>query len=266
MGINHVRRGTGEPLVLIHGIGHRWQAWSPVLDRLAERHQVIALDLPGFGASATPEPGEPQDVAGTVDRLADFFASLGLDRPHVAGNSLGGGIALEMAAGGLVRSATALSPIGFFTMPERLRALAILSSLRAGTFLPEPVIRQAMRSAAVRTLCFGSLVTHPRRLDPVRAAGDALALRRGRGFVPVARAVGGYRFTGAPAVPVTVGWGTNDRILGVKQALRAKRRLPGARHVALRGCGHVPMSDDPDLVADLILATTAVAGLPGPAI
>ncbi|MFD1048194.1 alpha/beta fold hydrolase, partial [Kibdelosporangium lantanae] len=57
MEINYERRGSGTPLVLLHGIGHRWQAWEPVLDRLALHHDVIAVDLPGFGLSPSlPEP------------------------------------------------------------------------------------------------------------------------------------------------------------------------------------------------------------------
>jgi pimeloyl-ACP methyl ester carboxylesterase len=256
MDLNHARRGTGEPLVLLHGIGHRWQAWTPVLDQLAEHHEVVAIDLPGFGGSQAPPRGTPRGMASAVASLAEFFASTGLGTPHVAGNSLGGGIALELAVAGLVRSATALAPVGFFTAPQRLRALAILSVLRAGTFLPEPLIHRAMRVEALRAACFAPLVSRPRLLDPVRAAEDALALRRGRSFRPVAWSGRRYRFAGSPTVPVTIGWGTRDRILAPAQARVARELLPQARHVALHGCGHVPMSDDPRLVAALILRTT----------
>jgi pimeloyl-ACP methyl ester carboxylesterase len=72
----------------------------------------------------------------------------------------------------------------------------------------------------------------------------------------VAKSALDYRFAGAPTVPVTVAWGTHDRILRPSQAERARELLPQARHVPLPGCGHVPMSDDPDLVASLILQTT----------
>src|SRR5512140_3471195 len=115
MELHHHRRGSGEPLVLIHGIGHRWQAWLPVLDRLAAHHDVVAIDLPGFGASPVPPRGTAHDMAAAVRYLGEFFEAHGLDTPHVAGNSLGGGIALELAAAGLARSATALAPVGFFT-------------------------------------------------------------------------------------------------------------------------------------------------------
>jgi pimeloyl-ACP methyl ester carboxylesterase len=255
--VKAVRRGSGPPLLLLHGIGHRWQAWEPVLDLLAEVHEVIALDLPGFGESPMPTDGLPLDMPATVARFPALLAALGVDRPHVAGNSVGGAIALELAAAGLVASATALAPAGFYTAAERRRALAMLAVLRVNTFLPEPVIRAVLRSETMRAVCFGRVVAHPSRLSVERMVGDALAMRRGKAYRPVVRAGRRYRFAGAPAVPVTIAWGTKDRVLPPCEAERARALLPHARHVELPGCGHVPMSDDPELVASVILATTA---------
>jgi pimeloyl-ACP methyl ester carboxylesterase len=259
MRINHIRQGAGEPLVLLHGIGHRLQAWTPVLDRLAAHHDVIAIDLPGFGESPVPPGGMPRDIPATVAMMVEYLAAEGLHRPHVAGNSLGGAIALELAVAGHVRSATAFSPGGFFTEAEWRRALATLTVMRASTYFPAALIRQSMRIGAFRAFCFGQILAYPRRLDYQRAVEDALAMRRGRGFRPVSRSARGYRFAGSPAVPVTVAWGAKDRILPPQQAERARELLPEARHVALPGCGHVPMTDNPELVADLILQTTATS-------
>ncbi|MFC7762240.1 alpha/beta fold hydrolase [Catellatospora bangladeshensis] len=101
------------------------------------------------------------------------------------------------------------------------------------------------------------LMTHPGRIGEERALSDALAMRDGAGFRPVARAAGkGYHFHGVPDVPVTVAWGDRDRILLPRQAAIARERLPHARHVTLPGCGHIPMSDAPDLLAETILSTT----------
>ena len=97
--------------MLIHGIGHRWQAWEPVLDGLAEAHDVIAIDLPGFGCHATRR--QPPSVPALAAWVGSFFAELGVDRPHVAGNSLGGGLALELAAAG--------SRVGDRALPGRVR-------------------------------------------------------------------------------------------------------------------------------------------------
>src|SRR5258708_1774749 len=115
MKLSFDRRGSGEPLVLIHGIGHRWQAWEPVIDRLAAHHDVIAIDIPGFGESPMLElgPGERPTMDVAMRQIAESFKDFGIERPHVAGNSLGGALALELAKAGHAASVTALSPGGF---------------------------------------------------------------------------------------------------------------------------------------------------------
>jgi pimeloyl-ACP methyl ester carboxylesterase len=258
-GLAFERRGTGPPLVLLHGIGHHWRAWEPVLDRLAAHHEVIAVDLPGFGRSPVPAAGLPADMAGVVEGVAGFFDTLGVDRPHVAGNSLGGAIALELAAADRVASATALSPAGFCT-PRQLRwALGVLTAHRLGAHLPAPVLRAAFATRWLRAASFGMLLARPGRITAESALADARALRDARAFAAVARAGRGYAFAGAPRVPVTVAWGTRDRVLRHRQAALARRCLPAARHLDLAGCGHVPMLDDPDAVVAAILATTGAA-------
>src|SRR5687767_4165720 len=106
----HTRKGSGEPLVLIHGIGHRRQAWDPVVDLLAQSYDVIAVDLAGFGESPAYPDGVPYDMDHAMEDLSANFAAWGIEKPHVVGNSLGGAIALELGARGLARSVTALSP------------------------------------------------------------------------------------------------------------------------------------------------------------
>jgi pimeloyl-ACP methyl ester carboxylesterase len=258
-GLAFRRFGQGEPLVLIHGIGHHWRAWEPVIADLATTNDVYAIDLPGFGRSPAPDR-VPTGMPGLVDAVGAFFAEAGLDRPHVAGNSLGGAIALELAAHDRVRSATALSPAGFAGPGEIRMALTVLGSLRAATFSPTPALRALYRTKAGRWLAFGRLVVDPQRLSAERVLDDTLALRRGKGFRPVARAARGYAFEKCDfAVPVTVAWGAEDAILPYRQAARARDLLPGANHVDLTGCGHVPMSDDPQQVTDVIRATMSAA-------
>jgi pimeloyl-ACP methyl ester carboxylesterase len=256
--IAHHRLGDGPPLVLIHGLAHRRQAWDPITEHLAVRHQTIAIDLPGFGESPLPADGFPRTVERLVARIGEFFTEIGVDRPHVAGNSLGGAVALELARAGLVSSATALSPAGFATVPERRRALLSLLRTRAATFAPVPMITRVTASPRGRTVAFRTVVARGDLLSPERALGDALAMRRGKGFVGAARSLRLYEFPECAdlAVPVTVAWGELDRILAPHQADRARQLLPRARHVTLIGCGHVPMSDDPDRVAAAILETT----------
>ncbi|HET6215179.1 MAG TPA: alpha/beta hydrolase [Micromonosporaceae bacterium] len=256
MDVVYERRGSGEPLVLLHGIGHHWRAWSPVLDLLAAEHDVIAIDLPGFGKSPVPPEGLPENMRQVVDAVSRVLDDYGLDRPHVAGNSLGGAIALELATAGRARTATALSPAGFYNPGELRWTVGVLRISRAATFLPRPVLRATFSTGLGRAMSLGMIFAHPRRFTAAQALDDALALRRGKAFNKVAKAAKAYSFQGSPTVPVTVAWGTRDRILPYRQAAVARARLPQARHVDLPGCGHVPMIDDPELVASVILETT----------
>src|SRR3954468_7104002 len=109
------RHGSGEPLVLVHGVTHRRQAWYPVLDLLTAEREVILVDLPGHGDSP-PLCTAGRPLADVLRELfKEFLDEQGLDRAHVAGNSLGGRIALEAGVNGHARSVTALSPAGFWT-------------------------------------------------------------------------------------------------------------------------------------------------------
>jgi pimeloyl-ACP methyl ester carboxylesterase len=251
----YTRRGSGDPLVLIHGIGHRRQAWDPVVDRLARSFDVIAVDLAGFGESPAHPDGVSYSMENACQNLADNFALWGVERPHVVGNSLGGAIALELAARGQVRSATALSPAGFFRGLDRVVALGVLLALKITSYLPLPLVAAAMRSAAVRRALGRSLFEHGDRLTAEAFVADTVALRDGRGFFPVLREGTRYAFGSPVQVPTTVAWGTRDKILLYGQAGLAAERLPDAEHVALPGCGHVPMIDDPALVTRVIELT-----------
>lgn len=260
--VAYERRGKGSPLVLLHGIGHRWQAWEPVLDRLADRHEVIAIDLPGFGASPGLAPGRSYDMPTAVELTASVFEYLGVDTPHVAGNSLGGVLSLELASLGLVRSATALAPAGFWTPRDRRWALGMLTALRASRRAPERVRTAFVERKLLRMASGSVLYGHPSRLLAENVRADLVAFGTCSGFNQVARAGRDYVYRAPePTVPVTVVWGSRDRILWPRQARRAAELLPSAQHVMLRGAGHVPMGDEPDRVADLIITTCARAAM-----
>src|SRR5262245_53982044 len=112
MPITHERHGTGAPLVLVHGIGSQRRVWDPVIPALARERTVYAVDLPGFAGQ--PLDGVDPSPRGQAENLAAWFAEEGIERPHVAGNSMGGAIALELARLGVISSATAVSPAGFW--------------------------------------------------------------------------------------------------------------------------------------------------------
>ena len=253
MSLAHVRRGSGPPLVLIHGIGSQWQMWKPVLDRVSREREVVALDLPGFGDS------EEYRARPTVDALAsavaEFLDGIGLAGAHAAGNSLGGGVALAMARMGEARSACVLSPAGFGNLREGRYARAVLLESRRAAKLAAPHAELVCKGAARRALAFSHLAARPWRIPPDEAADALRNLARCPGFETTFEAIEDYRWNGPePSCPVTVAWGEKDRLLlYARQSARARRRLPGARHVTLEGCGHVPTWDDPEQIARVLL-------------
>ncbi|MGW4230825.1 alpha/beta fold hydrolase [Streptomyces sp. NPDC004980] len=258
MSLAYERSGSGEPLLLLHGIGHHRQAWDPVLRILAAERDVIAVDLPGFGASPALPGGLAYDLRTVATLLASFCETLGVVRPHVAGNSLGGLLALELGRGKLVRSVTALSPAGFWTEGERRYAFGVLHAMRrAALTMPMPLIVRLSRSAAGRAVLTSSIYARPGRRSADAVVAETVALRTATGFHATLAAGRGIAFTDdVPDLPVTVAWGSRDRLLPRRQGIRAKHVIQGARLVRLPGCGHVPMNDDPAAVARIILDTS----------
>lgn len=251
----HDRRGTGDPLILIHGLGSRWQVWEPVLGLLAPRFEVWSIDLPGFGSSPALPPGQRADVATLTASVTDFAAEHGLERPHVAGNSTGGGIALELAAQGAVRSATAISPIGFWSRRERMFCQSSMTNVRNLSRVARPFIPALVGNPVTRTLLMGQYYSRPWRLDPGEAIDEVDDLIGSASFDETCAAFTGYLApeTAADEVPVTIAWGSRDYLLLPRQLNRARHRIPRARHVVLEGCGHVAMPDDPERTARVII-------------
>ncbi len=255
MELAHHRAGAGEPLVLVHGTGSQWQAFGPVLESLEARRDVIAPDLPGFGDSAPLPAAAPHTPRAFAQAVATLLDRLGLPDAHVAGFSLGGGVAYELGLLGRARSVTAISPIGFWTAREAAYCRASLRLTRALARALLPAARPLLSNAIGRTLLSSQLSGRPWRMGADDAVEAARNLALCPGFAPEVRdsLVASYQWTEALDVPVTIAWGTRDRLLIPRQAARARMRRPEARHVSLPGCGHVPFSDDPPLVARVLL-------------
>jgi pimeloyl-ACP methyl ester carboxylesterase len=225
----------------------------------SRERRTLAVDLPGFGASP-PEEFEPS-VEGYVARLARWFAEQGLGRPHVAGNSMGGGIALELARARLVASATAISPVGFGTLREVRYAQRSIRASRAIAARIRPFAPAIAASGVGRTALLGQMHGRPWRLTAAETVASLDAFVDAPWVEPALQAFGSYRFHDGDelrGVPVTVAWGTRDALLIPRQAARARRMLPWARHVALQGCGHLRFHDDPEAVAAVLLAGRSV--------
>ena len=254
------RAGAGEPVVFVHGIGMRADAWGPVTDLVARERRVLAIDLPGFGSSE-PDGTEPS-VPALADRLERFFEEEGLERPHVAGASLGGAVVLELGRRGAVRSVTAFSPIGFWGAAGRRWAAAILrGGVEVGRRAPRRGVPEAVRVALARPALFLYSTGKPWQLPKEEVLGIVDDGVEAPSFDRAVELSRGYEFNGdagsLPEMPVTVAWGTRDVLITyATQSRRARKRLPFARHVTLRGCGHVPFFDDPERCTEVILQTT----------
>jgi pimeloyl-ACP methyl ester carboxylesterase len=259
--LNHVRRGSGEPLLLIHGTGSRWEVWGPVLDALAARHDVIAVDLPGFGRS--PRLPGAATVSTLADALESFLGELGVERPHVAGNSLGGWLTLELAQRGAARSAIPISPSGFWNPAERRYVKSSLIVTRRVAQLIAPRAEALLAPAAVRTLLLAQVLGRPWRMPADDAAHTIRGVAESTAFDEILDWQVGNTYDARPIdVPVTIAWGVRDRLLFPRQGRVAERVVAGAKLVPLRGCGHVPTWDDPPLVARTILEGVARAASP----
>jgi len=261
--VNYHREGAGaRTVVLIHGIGHHWQAWRPVIERLAADHEVIACDSPGFGSSPALASGTEPTIWAYTQAFEDFFEQLGVRRPHVAGNSMGGAIALELARRRAVASATALSPAGFWTDAELRYCQASLGVLARLPAPIRPAVRALARTRAGRAALFAQTFGWPSRMPASEAVATLEDAWAAPALAPTLAAFSGYRF-GEPqqlrGVPLTIAWGVHDRLLLYgRQAPRAQAMLPWARHVAL-GAGHVPFFADPAAVAEVIRTSCAAA-------
>ena len=250
------RRGNGPPVVLVHHLGGTRSAWDLVRDALAERHDTIAVDVPGFGAS--PPLAGPPTVPALTDAVGALLADLALEPPAVAGVSLGGAIALELAARGAVRCATVISPVGFATPREQSYARWSLRGTLALSRRLRPVLPAMCATAPARMLLGGQIYGRPWRVPAAEMAAAAEDLGRAPSSGPAIELGAGWRARPVDArVPVTVIWGTRDRLLLPRQARRAQRLIPHARIVRLAGCGHLPFHDDPAAVAAALAAGAA---------
>src|SRR5918994_2963223 len=251
--LDYHRGGSGEPLVLIHGIGHTWRGWTPMLPELERCFDVLAVDLPGFGRS---EP-LPAGVDSTAETLADAverqMLGAGFDSAHLAGNSLGGWISLELARRGRARTVTAISPAGLQHAREKQWGANVLRGMRwASQNLPTP--DALLRNPVTRSLLAGPTSGRPWNYDPDQLTQETALLAGCPGF----EATLPHTFNGQPRglteleVPVLLLWGTLDLVLIPRPGRRFERLIPGAELRYLPAIGHTAMSDAPDLLAEAI--------------
>ncbi|MFN8160270.1 MAG: alpha/beta fold hydrolase [Solirubrobacterales bacterium] len=246
--IHHTRGGEGEPLLLLHGLGATGAIWEPVVGRLSREREVIAVDLPGFGRSpALPGERTPSPV-NLAAAMHEFCARIGVTRPHLAGNSLGGWIALEMAKSGQAASVTTISPAGMWGRPLGPRARDIHRLARA----LRPALSLALRWRRPRNAMLGVTMVRPEHVPAGTGRTLILSWVDSEAYEAANREMRTEVFDpgGFPEVPVTLAWAEHDRLVAPP---RRAQFPPGARYLVLPGVGHTPTWDDPGLIARVLL-------------
>lgn len=259
--VSYVDLGSGDPPVLfVHGLGAQWQVWLANLPGVAAFRRVLAVDLPGFGASERLD-GRPVSIRGYAEVLDRLCDRLRLERVVVVGNSMGGFVATELAlcrparVGGLVLvDAAGLVP----TRSERWRALPFLRAMvllgaRVGASGRAIAARPGLRRAAL------SLVANdPRRL-PADLTYEALLAPPGPDTREALEASFSYltpdwgeRLRSITA-PTLIIWGEGDAIIPVRHAREWARLIPHARVKTFPGTGHIPMVEAPAAFNSVLL-------------
>jgi pimeloyl-ACP methyl ester carboxylesterase len=264
------RSGSGEPLVLIHGFSGTGRMWAPVLDALERAHDVLAVNLAGHVGGAELPAGTPVSVDALVDAVERDLDDAGFETAHVVGNSLGGWIAFELASRGRARSVVALSPAGGWVAgsraERRLRALFTCNYKLSKPLLPR--IDSLMRRPRLRRAMMWQVAAKGERIPPAVAAQmvrDSVECPIYFELMDAILRDGPPRAFAGISCPVLLAWGTRDRIIpSPRYSQRLRELLPAAEWTQLPGLGHIPMSDDPELVARTIIEFTARAREPAP--
>jgi pimeloyl-ACP methyl ester carboxylesterase len=253
--VAYTSAGSGEPLVLVHGLGGTRHTWRHLVDKLATTHTVIAPDLPGHGDSDAPS-GD-YSLGAHAAALRDLLVALGHTHATVVGHSLGGGVGLQFA----------------YQFPERIDRLVLISSGGLGPQL-NPILRAATLPAAQFAVAGLANLPRPltRRIVPMlsalpgllarqdaRVVVDALhglaGARQRRTFIRTARTVIDWRGQTVSAsghlrtleeLPVLLAWGGNDRTIPPRHQHGFARRLPAPHLVEIADAGHFPHETAPE--------------------
>lgn len=254
--------GSGEPMVLLHGVMGSERHWQEVAPLLADHFDVIALTALGHRGGPPPDH-RPVTIADLIDRAERQLDDLSLDRVHLAGNSMGGWMALELARRGRALSVCALSPAGFWgdsqqapsSISPRVRRLR---EARLMGRLTRPILPLMLRTTFMRRFGLRNVAVNGSRVSPqlaLQLTDDMLGCLVADDLLATHEY---FSLLDPPPCPITIAWSQPDRILpeSITRPYVAER-LPGAHYIPLPNVGHVPMLDDPPLVARLIAESAA---------
>jgi pimeloyl-ACP methyl ester carboxylesterase len=257
----HQSIGKGEPLLLIHGMGSSHEAWKLITSDLAKHHELILVDLPGHGLSKLPT-GTKMDPNSLATLIMAQMERWGYREFHVAGNSLGGWIALEMAANypHQIKSVTGLAPAGLWLVPETERKkLGALSRYMA--VASYPLSPQLLRYRWAKKLGFGMVSPQWESLPLEICIDAARAMGTSVGYFPAWDAMLGLRFDSpiSEKIPVAIIFGDSDNTLPAQFSQERSLVPAHSRWVVLPNSGHAPMWDSPgEVIAELLQTCSRV--------
>jgi pimeloyl-ACP methyl ester carboxylesterase len=251
----YVVGGAGEPVILLHGLGHASGTWTEVLPRLARHFRVYAIDMLGCGRSDTPRIEYHLWALATYTRY--FMDAVGIERAHLVGHSLGGGIAMHVAG----------------QYPERVKRLALVATGGLGREV-NPLLRLVSLPGASLVLAGIASPAWLLILKRFRFARMAAPLareklgmwtrlgqvRHRRVFMRMLRSVCNIRGQQVSALdrlhhlqhPVLLIWGDHDTTVPLAHARRAAALIRGCQLEILPGCNHYPPLEQPEAVAPLL--------------
>jgi pimeloyl-ACP methyl ester carboxylesterase len=249
------RSGSGEPLLLLHGMGSSRRDFTAVLPELRACFDVLNVDLPGIGKS--PHLEDRPTVSAVTDAVERTLDKEGVGRVHVLGNSLGARVALELACRGRAMSVVAIAPSGLNVPQERLFQGVGMGTARIVMRTAEPLIASLSRSAVGRTAVLAPLKARPWSTSPEEVIGAREGFSESRDFwrtmlwslmLDVPRGLDRIE------CPVTLVQGVADWVAS-GQTVRYLPLIPGARFSPLLMAGHAPQSDRPATIARLVHET-----------
>jgi pimeloyl-ACP methyl ester carboxylesterase len=251
--------GDPEPIVLLHGVAMSGFVWGVVVPMLSTRHRVYAPTAVGHLGGPVVQR-RPATVSYQVDWAESYLNEQDIERAHLAGNSMGAFVAIELARRGRALSVSAFAPGGFWSTNDESMTKTIAGVRRAVamTRLSRPIAPLLMGSAALRRFAMRNVAVHGDRLT--RTAGlriiDETIGCTVTMDVLASGSEGEIALLDPLPCPMTIAWSEKDLLVPAETHQVARQRIPSAKFVVLKDCGHVPMIDDPKQVARVILATT----------
>jgi pimeloyl-ACP methyl ester carboxylesterase len=257
--VRYADLGSGTAIVLVHGLGGSWQTWLKNIPALAAEHRVIAVDLPGFGASdVLPAPAAMETHAHII---ATLLTELGVPSATIIGHSMGGLVAMQLidARPDLVDALVMANAGGIALGPLRLQLIVGGFKLFHLAFARTGVLRALSSRARLRRLVFAGFMGNAAEMSGPFAV-EVVPLIFTEGFIGAV--VAASKVAGLPVktdditCPVLLVWGVKDRILPVAEARILCATLLDGTLVELEGVGHCPMFEAPDRFNDAVLQFT----------